>query len=443
MGKGDPDVRVYEKKIPPRNRAGARGDPAFPIRRDLGGALPHSGLCLRHRAERGEALHKRGAGLPIFPLLEPDRDHVRAAHGCTRRRRGRTRDRDRHGRGDDRADGPGARGRPRGGLEGAVRLLPLYRPGSPAALRRLVDPGRRLRPRAVAQGGAAEHQDVLPGEPDQPGARSARHQGDRRDRARGRRHAGGRQRVLDAAVPEAARARRRLRGLFRDQAHRRPGPLSRRRRARLGEVHPGSRADLDPPDRPVAFAVQRLGAAEGARDVGGARAPADRHRRDHRSRAFPAPQDLAADLSRTARSSAGRDRAPADARRLDPRRLRGQGRQGGCVPLPGCAASRAHQQQSRRRQEPDHAPRHDHPPAPDARGARRARHQRRPGAPVMRPRACRRPGRGPDDRAEGSVRGASYPARRVGKGAWRDARSEVRSIVAPCPRVAVLPPCGR
>ena len=55
---------------------------------------------------------------------------------------------------------------------------------------------------AMAQGGAAEHQDLLPGEPDQSDARGDRHRGGRRDRACGGRDAGGRQRVLDAAVPE-------------------------------------------------------------------------------------------------------------------------------------------------------------------------------------------------------------------------------------------------
>ena len=48
-------------------------------------------------------------------------------------------------------------------VEGAVRLLPLRRRRAPAPLRRGVDPGRRHRSRPVAQGGAAEHQDLLPG----------------------------------------------------------------------------------------------------------------------------------------------------------------------------------------------------------------------------------------------------------------------------------------
>ena len=57
--------------------------------------------------------------------------------------------------------------------------------------------------------------------------------------ARGRRHLGGRQCLCHAAVPEPARARRRLRGLFGHQAHRRAGPLLGRRRAGLAEIHYG------------------------------------------------------------------------------------------------------------------------------------------------------------------------------------------------------------
>ena len=57
---------------------------------------------------------------------------------------------------------------------------------------------------AVEEGGAAEHQGVLPGKPDQSDARDHRHRGGRRDRAQGRRAAGRRQRVRDAALPEPA-----------------------------------------------------------------------------------------------------------------------------------------------------------------------------------------------------------------------------------------------
>ena len=170
-------------------------------------------------------------------------------------------------------------------VESAVRLLPLRRRGAPASLRRGVDAGRRHRPRPMAQGSAAEHQDLLSRDPDQSGAGRARHQGDRRDRPRGGRDAGRRQRVLDAAVPAAARTRRRLRGLFRHQAHRRSGPLPRRRHPRLRKIHPGPHPQADPPDRPVAVAVQCLGSAQGPGDALRARAPADRHGGDGRGRA--------------------------------------------------------------------------------------------------------------------------------------------------------------
>ncbi len=101
-----------------------------------------------------------------------------------------------------------------------------------------------------------------------------------------------------------------------------------------------------------------------------------------------ASEDLAADLSRAIGSSAGGAGEEADARRLDPDRLRGQGRQGRRVPLPQRAADLAHLQQSRRRQEPRH-PSGDHDAsAADAGGARRTRHQRRFYSLLGRARAC-------------------------------------------------------
>ena len=147
-------------------------------------------------------------------------------------------------------------------VEGDVRLLPLRGRGLPAALRRHLDASSTASISTQWRArGAAEHQDLLPRNADQSQSRSARHRRDRQDRARGRRDAGGRQRVLDAAVAEPARARRRLRGLFGDQAHRRPGPLPRRRHPRLAEIHHTTTShNLHPADRPVDVAVQRLGA---------------------------------------------------------------------------------------------------------------------------------------------------------------------------------------
>ena len=57
-----------------------------------------------------------------------------------------------------------------------------------------------------------------------------------------------------------------------------------------------------------------------------------------------ASEDHPPDLSGPARSSAGRHRAEADARRLDAGGLRDQGRQGGGVPVSRCAPAHAHLQ---------------------------------------------------------------------------------------------------
>ena len=103
-----------------------------------------------------------------------------------------------------------------------------------------------------------------------------------------------------------------------------------------------------------------------------------------------APEGHAHDLSGQAGSSACGDREETDARRLDAGRVRGRRRQARCVPLSGCAAARAHLEQSRRCQEPDHPSRDHDAPAHRSGSARRARHQRRNGAPVMRARTSGR-----------------------------------------------------
>ncbi len=107
-------------------------------------------------------------------------------------------------------------------------------------------------------------------------------------------------------------------------------------------------------------------------------------------RARGTSENLAPDLSRPARSSAGGDRSEADAGRLDAGRVRNQGRQERRVPLSGCAQARPHQQQPRRRQELDHASGHHHAPAAYAGAARRARHQRRARSRIRGPRTSRR-----------------------------------------------------
>ena len=78
------------------------------------------------------------------------------------------------------------------------------------------------------------------------------------------------------ADAEAAQARRRRRRLLGHQAHRRPGPLPRRRGAVLGQVPQGPPAHLPAPDRPRAQPVQCLGDAQGPGDAARARARAMR-----------------------------------------------------------------------------------------------------------------------------------------------------------------------
>jgi len=92
-----------------------------------------------------------------------------------------------------------------------------------------------------------------------------------------------------------------LRRLFGDQAHRRPGPLSRRRRSRHGEIHSRQYSDSIPPDRVGAVAVQCLGAAQRIGDLGGARREADGDGREGDGGPRRSCQGHAADLSRPRR----------------------------------------------------------------------------------------------------------------------------------------------
>ncbi len=179
------------------------------------------------------------------------------------------------------------------------------------------DAGRGNRPRPMAGGGAAEHQNRLPRIADQPDARDHRHRRGRRDPAWRGRDAGGRQRVRDAAPPASPEARRRRRRLFGDQAHRRPGPGARRGDPRQRAIHRRQYPQLFAPDRPEPVAVQRLDAAEiagdaadprrGAGGVGGA----DRRRAREASRGRRARSTPAAPIIRRPSSRAGRCRAAA------------------------------------------------------------------------------------------------------------------------------------
>jgi O-succinylhomoserine sulfhydrylase len=75
-----------------------------------------------------------------------------------------------------------------------------------------------------------------------------------------------RQRLRHAALPAPARARRRSRRLFRDQAYRRPGPLPRRADPRLEGLIEGDIQNYLRQTGP-SLALQRLGDAEGAGDA--------------------------------------------------------------------------------------------------------------------------------------------------------------------------------
>ena len=85
--------------------------------------------------------------------------------------------------------------------------LPLRGRGAAAALRHRARRWSTAPTSTSGEGGDARNdQGVLPRKPDQPDARSHRHRGGRRDRPQGRRAADRRQRLRDAAPPEAARS---------------------------------------------------------------------------------------------------------------------------------------------------------------------------------------------------------------------------------------------
>ena len=183
------------------------------------------------QAER--ALQERGAGLHLFALRQSDRRDVRGAHGGVRGRGSRARDRDRHGGGD--ASRCSASSRPattwsrRKALFGSCRyvvedFLPRYGIASTLVDGTDLDAwSKAVRPNTKAFFLESPTNPTLEIIDIAAVAKIAHEAGA---------HAGRRQRLRDAAVAVAARARRRLRRLFGDQAHRRPGPLPRRRRPR-------------------------------------------------------------------------------------------------------------------------------------------------------------------------------------------------------------------
>ncbi len=215
------------------------------------------------------------------PTVAMFEQRMALARGC----RGGTRHGQRHGGRYGVAHGPGEGRRPCRCGESSFRFLPLYRRGPAAAFRRRVDAGRRRGPRSMARRHAARDQDAVPREPDEPDPRTRRHRGRGRDRARGRGDARGRQCLRDAAASEPLGARGGLRGLFGHETHRRPGTLSRWRDPGEPELHRHPRPQPAAPDRPRHVAVQRLGAAERARNASGAGLGPGHGRGTHRRRA--------------------------------------------------------------------------------------------------------------------------------------------------------------
>ena len=222
-------TRVAHARYRPETRLVHSGTLRSRIRRNIRGAVSHPGLCLRQRRTMRGAVQGRGPRLtsiraipiPTIAMFERRMIELEGAEA-----------------GRSTATGMAA--------VTTAMLAPLKAGDHVVAAKAMFGSCRYvvedLLPRygiqstlvdgldldQWQQGDAAEYQKLLPGEPDQSDARRARYRRDRRDRASGRRAADRRQCVRDADLAEPAGARRRRRGVFRDQAYRRPGPLPRR-----------------------------------------------------------------------------------------------------------------------------------------------------------------------------------------------------------------------
>ena len=285
-------MSAYDRPRPRRHKPasahenGPWRDDALGFRRDLGGFVSHPGLCLQQRRGRGRPLHRRGRGLSVQPFRQSDRRHVRAAHGPARRRRSRARDRDRHGGGDRGADGAGAGRRPCGRRAAIVRLLPLYRHRPSAAFR------RRNRPWSTASTSTHGRRRCGPtpkppfwkARPIPPSACSTSR------RSQTIVHSVGATLVVDNVFATPLMQKPLELGadcvVYSATKH-----IDGQGRC-LGGVMLGSKdvhrepdPQFHPPDRAVAVALQRLGAAERAGDPAAARRPSAGQRRENRG--FP------------------------------------------------------------------------------------------------------------------------------------------------------------
>ena len=371
----------------PRSEEPASGDAAHPwrlaalrVRGDVGGPVPHPGLSLRHDGGRRGALQGRRAGLHLLALRQSDGGDVRAADGALGGRRGGARDGERHGGGDRRADGPGRRPATMWWRAKALfgsclyvveELLPRFGVASTLVEGADLDAWRA----AVRPNTKTAFLEIA----DQSDAGDRRHRRRRRDHARA-----GATLVVDnvfatPAAPAPAEARRGLRRLFGDQAHRRTGPGARRRHSREREIHRRQHPQFPAPDRSLSVAVQRLDASEVAGDAAGAGRGAGALGRN----GSPISSAARPDVVRTLYPG----RADHPQAELARRQMSGGGTMLAFEVAGGkaaafrdgqCAVDHRHLQQSRRRQEPHHPSGDDDAPAPEARAARGARH--RPGA---------------------------------------------------------------
>ena len=301
-----------------------------PVRRDVRGAVPHPELRLRQRRAGRGALQGRGPRLHLLAAspTRPSRmfeERMRLLEGAG----SRARHRHRHGRRH-----LGAAVLPQGRRShrrGARACSAPAATSSRSCVRASASPARSSTA-ATSRPGSA------PCAPT-PRRSSSRRRPTRRSTSstsppcREIAHAAGALVVVDNvfATPllqKPLEARRRRRRLFRHQAHRRPGPLPRRRRAGLAEVPQGPPAQLPAPDRPVAQPVQRLGDAQGPGDAAAARARAMRERPPRSPTIWPARRASRACCSAAA-PTIRRRRSPSG--RCGPRPgrdLRDRGRQG-------------------------------------------------------------------------------------------------------------------
>ena len=342
-------------------------------------------------AEQAEERFKSEAGLHLQPLRQPDRRHVRGAHAAAGRCRGRACHGHRHGGRHLRAAVLPQGRRPLGGGAGPVRLLPLRGGGPVPALRHRLHAGRWARHRA-------------------PGKRPC--------------------------APTPRRSSSRHRPI-------QPSTWSTSPPSQRSPTPPGALVVVDNVfATPILQKPLKLGAdvvvysatkhIDGqGRCLGGIVLGSQAYVKDHlhnflkhtgpslspfnawvmlkgletlpirvRAQCETAARiaDHLADQAGVKRVLfCGRSDYPQAA--LARRQMSGPGQivtfeleggKRGLVPLPQCPEAHPALQQSGRRQEPHHAPRHHHPPAPQARGARRARHLGRHASAVGGPGVLRR-----------------------------------------------------